>query len=317
MPRSGDMYQINYGIASQGIERLGNPSLRMPRTIAYELGYEHEIADMFLLRLVGYYRDVTDQVGDVRYINYDESVNYSIAMNDNYADVRGFELEIRKIWGKWVTGWLNYTYMVNTDGMVGREVQYQDPRLQAIYGLRSPIQEKPIPQPFARGNITFHTPADWGPKLGKSNVLGDLSFTLLGYYNSGDHLTWEPLPPYKLQNNLKWKDQWMFDLRVMKNFSLKGVAFTAFMDIANVFDMKFLTGQGFWEGSEDLRDYLNSLHLPMYGGDKYLQDGRFTEGTDKVGDTWSKDKPYINMPNLDYMAWSVPRSWTLGLRVNF
>jgi outer membrane receptor protein involved in Fe transport len=316
MPPSGDMYEINYGVASQGIERIGNPSLKMPRTIAYELGYEHELWDMFLLRLTGYYKDITDQIEDVRYVSYDESIDYSIAENAHYEDIRGFEIEVRKIWGRWITGWLNYTYMVNTEGQIGREFQFQDPRRQILEGKRDPQQFRPLPQPYARGNITLTTPAEWGPKLGKFPILGNWSFSLLGYYSAGDYLTWEPLPPYKLEDNLQWKDEWMFDARIQKRFNIGTFSFTLFADIVNLFDMKYLSGWGFFDEA-DYRDYMNSLHLPMYGEEKYQSDPRYVAGDDKVGDVWSEDKPYINMPNLDYMAWSVPRSITLGLRINF
>lgn len=316
MPPSGDMYEIHYGAPMSGIERIGNPSLLMPRTIAYELGYEHEFADMFLVRLTGYYKDVTNQIGDVMYINYDESVAYNIAENDNYQDIRGFEIELQKTWGRWISGWLNYTYMVTTSGLIGRETMYQDPRQQAIYGKRFPYQEKPLPLPFARANIAVHTPEEFGPRLLGFYPLDQWRFSLLTFYNAGDYLTWEPLPPYKLTDNLTWKDNWNFDMRIQKFLSVAGVDFTLFADIVNVFNFEHLNGGGF-EDEADFRDYMNSLHLPMYGEAKYQSDPIYTEGDDRVGDVWSEDKPYINMPNLNYLAWSIPRSIILGLKVNF
>jgi len=315
MPPSFDMYMINYGVASSGIERIGNPSLKMPRTIAYELGYEHKIANMFLLTLTGYYRDVTDEVGDVRYVNYDESVNYAIARNDHYADIRGFEVELRRSWGRWITGWFNYTYMVTTDGMIGREFQYQDPRVQAVEGKRTPVQEKPLPLPYANAMIQVRTPFEFGPKFSGLYPFERFSVNFLCHYHAGDYLTWEPKPPYKLENNLQWKDRWNFDARFVKDFAFGKNEFSLFVDIVNIFDIKYLTGGGF-EDESDHRDYMNSLHLPMYSEKKY-QDAGYTAGDDKVGDVWSEDKPYINMPNVDFRAWNPPRSITLGFQFNF
>ena len=311
-----DMYEIDYGVDSQGIERLGNPSLKMPRNISYELGYEHEIAKSFLVRLTGYYKDVTNQVGSVRYVNYDESVSYDIAQNDHYADIRGFEVEIRKNYGRWITGWLNYTYMVETNGLIGREFQFQDPRRQIIEGKRNPVQEKPLPLPFARANIQLRTPQGWGPTIGNIHPLEDFIISVLGFYNAGDYLTWEPVPPYKVENNLQWKARWNFDARFSKQISVGTMDFVLFADITNIFDVKYLTNAGF-EDDADHRDYMNSLHLPMYGEKKYKGDPIYTEGDDKVGDVWSEDKPYIDMPNLDYMAWNPPRSVMLGIKLNF
>jgi len=321
MPTTEDMYQINYGYGSSGIENLGNPNLKMPRTIAYELGYDHEIADMFLIKVAGYYKDVTNQVGYTTYLNYDESVSYSIAENHHYADQRGLEVEIRKTWGQWITGWLNYNYQVTTEGMIGRETQYQDPRKQASLGLRDPFQEKPLPQPFARGQVQIRTPYEWGPKFGQIHPFDQLSFSILGRYKAGDYLTWEPLPGpggvYTEDNNLQWKDQWMFDARFLKNLNINKYEFTFFLDIQNIFDLQFLTGGGFTDDVPDWRDYLNSLHLPMYKESRYQGDPTYTSGNDEIGDVWSEDKPYINMPNLDFLAWSIPRRITIGLQFSF
>ena len=316
MPTAEQMYEINYGVASEGISAIGNPSLRMPRTIAYELGYEQEIAGMFLLSITGYYRDVTDEIGYTSYINYDESVSYWIPENTHYADIRGIEVELRKSWGKWVTGWVNYTYMVHTNGLIGREANYQDPRKQVMYGKRNPIQEKPLPEPYGRAYIEVRTPFKWGPSFGNTHPLEQIAVSLLGHYHRGDYFTWEPVPPYKLQNNVHWKDRWDIDARITKDFSVGKYSFTFFADIVNVFDIRYLTGNGFSD-ERDFRDYMNSLHLPMYAGEKYKNDATYTAGHDKVGDVWSKDKPYINMPNIDFAAWNPPRSITLGVQVNF
>ena len=309
-------FQIDYGIGSEGIAAIGNPNLEPRRTISYELGYEHEIADMFLLRLTGYYKDVTNEIGEVTYINFDESVSYSTFANDHYADIRGFEVEVRKDWGEWVTGWLNYTLMVQTDGFVGREVQYQDPRLQAQYGRRNPIVEKPLPQPYANANIRIMTPEGWGPTIGNYSFLEQLSLNFLVSWQTGDYMTWEPLPPFEAQNNVQWEDRWNVDLRISKFFTVDDFEFNIFADIVNVLDLQYLTGGGFSDEA-DFRDYMNSLHLPIYGQEKYQGDPRYTAGDDQVGDVRSEEKPYINMPNLDFAAWNAPRSVVLGIRIGF
>lgn len=316
MPNSFDMFQIDYGVASEGIAQLGNPNLKPRRTIAYELGYEHAIADMFLLRVTGYYKDVTNEIGGVQYVNYDESVNYTTFTNDHYADIRGFEIEVRKDWGDWISGWINYTFMAETNGLIGREVQYQDPRLQVVYGKRNPIVERPLPRPYANANIRILSPEGWGPTLGEYHFLDNLSLNFLVSWRTGNYLTWEPIPPYQAQNNLQWKDVWNVDMRINKRFRISTFEFDLFADVVNLFDLKYLNGLGFADEA-DFRDYMNSLHLPIYAQEKYKNDPRFTAGDDQVGDVRSSDKPYINMPNMDFVAWNLPRSVVIGLRVGF
>lgn len=316
LPDVYSLYNLNFGLPSSGIEDVGNPNLKPAKTIAYELGYEQQIFNSLLVRLTGYYKDITNEAGSVQYINYDQSVNYTTYANDHYSDSKGFELEIRRDVGQWVTGWINYTYMVSEDGLIGREIQYQDPRLQAIYGFRNPIVNKPLPRPYANANINVRIPEDWGPTIGQYHFLGQLSLNFLVSYLAGDYLTWEPVAPFTAQNNLEWKGQWNVDLRINKDFDIAGLGFSAFLDINNLFDFKYLTGGGFSDDS-DFRDYMTSLHLPLYAEAKYKNNSQYVSGNDQVGDYRSKDKPYINMPNEDSWAWNPPRSYQLGIRASF
>jgi hypothetical protein len=206
--------------------------------------------------------------------------------------------------------------MVESSGQIGREEQYQDPRQQAIFGLRNPQQEKPLPQPSAHMNLRIMSPAGWGPELGGVTFLDRLSLNFLVEWQTGNYLTWEgDIPTPTLENNLQWKDQWNVDLRISKAFSVANFEFNLFVDVYNVFDIKYLTGDGFYN-SNDYRDYMNSLHLPLYEGDWYQQNG-YTAGDDVPGDVRSDDKPYINMPNMDYVAWNPPRTATLGIMISF
>ncbi|MHC4676858.1 MAG: TonB-dependent receptor plug domain-containing protein, partial [Planctomycetota bacterium] len=146
-----DRFQIDFGVSNQGIAAIGNPSLLPRKTIAYELGYEHELGNQYLVRLTGYYKDVTRQIGEVTYESYKADVQYTTFSNDQFADLRGFELELRKDWGNWLTGWINYTYMVTTNGLTGRGSQFQNPKQQQEESLRNPLDEleKPLAQPNA------------------------------------------------------------------------------------------------------------------------------------------------------------------------
>ncbi len=315
MPSSGDMFQVNWGSSSQGIRRMGNPGLEMPRTIAYELGYEHEIANLFLVSLTGYYKDVSNQIDDTEWENLDGDVGYQIADNIHYADVRGFEMELRKNYGRWITGWANYTYQVETEGLIGREANFEDPIQQAQYGLQNPVQERPMPRPYANAMLIVRTPLQWGPSVGGMYLLDQLSASLLFHYRSGSYLTWEPVEPFTLENNLQWKSEYYFDARFKKTLSVGRNDFEFFVDVVNLFDVKYLRDWGFSDDT-DRRNYLRSLHLPMYDGDKYQATGGYTGGDDQVGDVKS-DKDYIDMPNRDFTAWNTPRSITLGFNYSF
>ena len=132
------------------------------------------------------------------------------------------------------------------------------------YGYQNPKQEKPLARPFARSNLVFHTPQAWGPKIFKMRPLEQLQANLLLGWKAGDYITWDPLDTYELQDNLQWTSEFTADLRVAKNISSENYDLMFFMDVTNVFGLQYISMQGF-DGGDDWRNYLESLHLPMYG----------------------------------------------------
>ncbi len=315
MPSSLDMYEIGYGTFYEGITFLGNPSMDIPRTTAYELGVEYALNNMILLHTSGYYKDVANQSGYVRYVSIDGSVNYQTVENSNYEDIRGFEMRLEKKRGDWLTGWMNFDYVIRTYGYFGRQAYYEDPRSDARYSAQNPLQEKPLARPVARANINFHAPDYFGPRLFGQSIFKGLRISLLLKWKAGGYMTWDPLETYKLSSNVQWKDRFDTDLRLTKDFTLASSRVSLFMDIQNLLGMEYMSMAAF-DGGDDYRDYMYSLHLPMYEGQIY-QDAGFTAGDDRVGDVKSDGKDYINMPNRSFLMDLNPRSINFGLRVNF
>ncbi len=315
MPSSAAMYEIYYGIIGSGITRFGNPSAELPLTVSYELGVEYNVRNLFLIHLSGYYKDVRNQTGRVRYTSFDESVDYRTIENNHYADIRGFELRIEKRFGRWITGWLNYNYMVTTNGYIGRERYYEDPRLQRIYGLQNPYQERPLARPLLRYNLRFRSPRDWGPTVAGIKPLGDFQASLLFYWRAGSHMTWDPLETDVLQDNLQWKNNYTYDARLSKRMQIDRYSISLYMDIKNLFNQRRINTRGF-ASSEDRRNYFDSLHLPMYEEDIY-QNAGYTPGNDRAGDVRSDEKPYIDMPNRDIFTYFNVRAIFFGLKMDF
>jgi hypothetical protein len=312
-------FMIGWGQPSQPLRFIGNPWLDMSRTISYELGFESSIADMFLARVTGYYKDSDNQYALVTYSNYERSVDYRTYENLEYGDTRGFEFELRKPSGRFFTGWVIYDYRVSSSGKIGRENHYSWVVEEAKGGLFTPEQTEPIPQPVWRAQVTFKTPVDWGIFFGGYNL------SLLYSWRAGHYETWNPFgkPEYDelLQNNIQWENQRNMDLSLSKNVSLAGTAITLFMDVHNLFDWQELSSQGFYDGG-DRTAYLKSLHLEMYNEEPYASTAGFTapaegEEPDKVGDLPSAEKPYINPPNRDFLKYLDPRYVQFGIRFSF
>lgn len=312
MPSSASMYEIRWGRASRSIERIGNPSLEIPKTVAYELGWEYNLNDMFLFHVSGYYKDVTDQPRNTQYTSFDGQVDYQTYEARQYEDIRGFEIRIDKRFGRWVTGWINYNYIVNTSGYVGRQHYYEDPREQRIYGLENPYQEVPEARPYARASILFSSPRDFGPDLGGIKPLANVRLNTLFRYKAGRYETWDPLDTKELKNNIQWESSYTFDFRLSKFMRMSGMNFEVFMDVNNLFDSYVFSNQSFYN-SDDHDRYMESLHLPLYKEPGYEE---YEGGSDKPGMT-RDDKNYINDPNLGYLMNLNPRTVWFGIRFDF
>jgi len=316
---ANNRYKIGWGIAQEGISYIGNPSAVPARTIQYELGFEYNLLNEYFFHISGYYKDVSDQHGNVNYVNIDGSVNYGTSENKNYADIRGFEIRIDKKFGQWITGWINYNYMVTTSGFLGRETYYQDPRLQLLEGYQNPYQELPLAEPYARANLRFFTPYDFGPELVGFKPLSNWAFSFLYQYQDGQHFTWDPLNTFKLVDNIQWKDYHNVDLRISWDLIFDITQITLFADVRNLFNIKHLN-----PNAGDREKYMKSLKLPMYNGtegatkEQYAAKG-FHGGDDQPGDIGGPgtDKSYIYMPVREYLWYLDERFVTFGIRASF
>ena len=305
----------------------------------YELGYEQNIFDEFLLRVAGYYKDVSLQPLQVEYISRDNTVSYTRSEPNNYQDVRGFELTLTKNRGNWIQGFLNYTYDVRSAGNFGFGTYYESASLQSNYEAttRDNYQEKPIPRPYANANIDMFTPSEYGPQLGNIYLLGDWRASFVASWTSGYYLTWVgggSIPG--IVNNVQWSDRWNVDLRISKTFRFMGIDLQIFADISNLFNYKYMTDYGFVDNNDYLA-YMKSLHLPSEVFDQRFgyvnipgedEPGDYRTGpyipwdenaSDSQKDEWRKNKSYIDMPNQEYFAFLNPRDvyWGLKLSLEF
>ena len=270
------------------VQRIASPNNPLPKTIAYELGFEQNLWDEFLIRAAGYYKDITDQPRLVYYQNFDASVDYSVSEPNSYEDIRGFEVTVNKNRGLWVRGFLNYTYMVSTYGYFGYQYLYQNPVDQRNY-IRTTTdnyQTKPIPRPYARLNVDFFTPDNYGPAFGDLYPLEDWRLNVLGSWRAGQYSTWTgggAIPG--VEYNVQWRDYLNFDLRLSKSFRVAGLTIELFMDINNVFNYRYMSPSGYgFVDSNDRRAYFESLHLP--GNTEAVEQFGYVNipGDDKPGD---------------------------------
>ncbi len=254
------LYRVQRDIREK-LDYIGNPNMPLATTVSYELGYDQALFTDFLFRLSAYYKDISDQEYWVRYISSDGKINYYKITSQSYEDIRGFEVDLTKRAGRWVTGNVNFEYRVGTSGYFGRGTIYENPAEQRDYDARNPYQEKPRPQPRLKAYVDLHTPMDFGPDLLGQRVLSDWHFNFIPTWTGGSWFTWNPGNIAGIQYNVQWNDYFNVDLRITKVFPFENFDIKFIADITNLFNHKDFSGVSF-EDNFDYEFYMKSLHLP-------------------------------------------------------
>jgi len=319
-PETLESYRIERtGSKGNMVTILGNPQLDPPRTVQYEVGYAHNLFDLIELGLTGYYKDVSDEISNIRMYFMDKNY-YDFFVNNQYRDIRGIEIRADMRRGRFVSGWANYNYMVTSTGKYGFDRLYEDPRTTPR-DVSSDITQ-PESRPILRVNLDFHTPPEFGPQLGGLFPLADINLNLLYTRREGEKFTWNPKGIPYVEDNMRWRAWQMVDLRFTKRlFKFKGIEPVFYIDVFNLFDTKNMIMPdidyvsstdtrideassnwvwdpgGYWKN--EFVEYMNSLDL---------------DGGDKPGD-WKGD--HIKLPHSTFWTFLNKRDIFFGIRINF
>jgi len=297
LPDPNNLFLLREFTETGQISRVADPNNPLPKTVAYELGYEQSLFDQLLIRMAGYYKDVSLQPYLTQYISRDGQVNYTVNEPNSFEDIRGFEFTLSRNKGRWVQGFVNYTYMVFTSGYFSFRQNYENPTAQREFAEsdteRRRASSRPVPRPYARVNLDFVTPLDFGPIIAGIPVFGDWRISVLGSWQQGSKFTWTgggAIPG--VINNVSFRDTWNANLRFAKNIVIAGNRAQFFVDVFNLFNTRRLSFNGFIDGNDQL-SYLRSLHLPE--SDDYQTN---IPGTDKIGAYRSYDVAYQPMQRI-------------------
>ncbi len=350
MPPSNRMFNVQR-VTDRSVSIMGDPNLPLQKTVAYELGFEQSLLDMYLIRLATYYKDITNQPNLVRYIGYGQNsaVNYRKAEANFYEDIRGFEVSVEKRVGRWFTGFFNFTYQVSTFGYFGTLEVHEQRAAQQQYERENPaVQYKPVPRPYSRLSLQFHTPENFGGKYGNIRPFASWNISLLGVWRAGQRFTWtNNIDIPGLRYNMKWKDYVNVDLRISRNFEVKPFRFKFFLNISNLFNFKYwpylgVGPSGFVDGN-DFMNYMRSLRLPKELADEFNYVPKNGYGNDRPGDYRPlgvpydplepnpnndpeiearnreriRKKSYIDNPAMTYLQFLNPRDIYMGIEVSF
>lgn len=249
-PSMTSMFSHLWNNFNQADVNQGNPNIAAQRTTSYELGLSWLLRDDLAFDATAFnksmfylegYREVLGP--NLRWFFQDQ--------NKEYGNSYGAELSLRKRYGDWVSGTLNYTlsYANGTSSDVSELSRY--PITAATFakslGYQPLYPEDLRPMAFDRRHVVnlvldFNVPIGEGPDLFGSKVLSGFGINLTGNYQSGTPYT--PLTSFFMTltsdqyNSASFPATASFDMRIHKDFlGWSGIKIGIFANIYNVFNL--------------------------------------------------------------------------------
>lgn len=302
LPAAESMYRIQR-YSNGKLITLGNPAVPLAQTISYEIGFDQSFSEEYLIRISAYYKDIVDQQDRTYFTSVDGKADYGLVTANSYEDIRGFEVQLRKVYGEWFTGNLNYEFRVNSWGQFGYQHYYQDVSAMRDYLKEDPNQGVAQPVSLVKSNIDIHTPYNWGPEVAGNYILGNWHCVFIGSFSQGSYITWNPNNTsdeggVKITNNIRWKDSYGLDMKISKSMKIgKSFSVKLFADCFNLLNIKRLYSSAFYD-TDDSKSYYYSLHLPQEVIDEVGDYGNIP-GSDNPGDFRDYSVDYVPMQYVD------------------
>ena len=208
------------------IPAIGSPNVRPERTVQYEFGFRSFIAETYIMSMTVYYKDIYDLISATIYDA--DPAQYSLYENHDYANVRGFELGLRKNFKNNIAWYMNYT-LSKAEGSAPNEFFHWDVAyLASVYGWRD-------------YNRTFNMSWDqthvinYGIDYQHPKGFG---LNLIGNYGSG--LPYTPTDargrPIDDPYSARMPSTSLVNMRAYYDLSLKSVNLRIYADIDNLLD---------------------------------------------------------------------------------
>jgi outer membrane receptor protein involved in Fe transport len=231
--------------SSPAVNSLGNPRLRPQVTDQYDIGVMQGLGQGFTLDVSGYYRDIKDLIDQAVYSNLSTGTSYFSYFNRDYADVRGFRVQLANRRGA-LTGSLNYQFSVATGKSSGASnapvAVTKDLSGNVSTDAVSKIPVKDVLLNFDRThnlivNLAYMTRDQFGPRLFGVYPLDNIIVSLNSFARSGRPYT-SPDNANEV-NGLRSPAEYNTNLRLSKTFrDFFGMPATFYMEVFNAFNNK-------------------------------------------------------------------------------
>ena len=211
-------------IRGRGNLIVGNADMGAEKTIAYEIGFDAQLSDIFQFDLTAFYKDVFDLSG-VRVVQALPQP-YTMYTNVEYARIQGFEATMTKLLEDYWSVRLGYTFQVarGTASTAIDQYQRSEPR-QVDYFLDQDQRHG------LSGDVTLAFPGDFG-----FAPLRDVDASTVLAYGSGTPYTPTDQRGNRIgeENSGRLPGGFTLDSRLAKDLRLGGLALSLNCDISNV-----------------------------------------------------------------------------------
>ena len=299
-------YQYVYAklstVSEATYQLIGNPNLNPKTTVAYEIGIKHKFSASQALEFKAYYKDMFDYETSQSITAFNPLIgNYSLMMyiNMDYARSRGIEIIYRKLYGKYFSGDVTYSYSIGTgksstpnDNLLVEAGRLSskpitenylswDKPIQLAANLRFYMNEKSQPHLFGipipnHWRISTRIEFGSGRRYTQSVATDTVTESDGSQYFIGTALSDEPYAnlssPYTIA-----------DVKISKNYKVKNLDFSIFLDIQNLFNYKVprrinpFTGEPYDPGEIISYSYANGTN-PNYDPSRYRGPRHITLG---------------------------------------
>lgn len=224
-----------------GNGRFGNPNLKPEKSIVYEFGLSHQLVEDFLVNVSVYSKRYTDMVGTRTFFAAtapDIWETFTLHINEDFAYNNGFEVQLRKLRGRYLAGEINYTYAIAEGSSSGplERVGLEEANRQTLKFFPLDFDQRHS----INANLTLQTGKREGPQLAGVHWLERIRTSVLFRYGSGlpySKGTRGATEPYEI-NNARLPENWTMDFKLDRQFNLGSVEITPFLEIYNLTDRK-------------------------------------------------------------------------------
>ena len=242
---------------------FGNPNLEATRKIAYEVGLSHQFSATLAGTFTAQYTDFTGLIGTQYFFPFVDGryIGYTVYVNDDYANARGFEVSLVLRRTNHISGLLSYTYM-SARGSASSETE----DYPAVYKSTSLYPLDWDRNHILNVTVSLGWDADEGPEvfgiLPLENTNWNFLFRVasgLPYTPTGRDIAFVPKNSARIPANMQ------LDFELNKEWRIRPITFGIFVEALNIL------------GKENVRSVYTDTGLPDFTtfgnhSDEYMAD---------------------------------------------